>query len=293
MPEQALETDQAAGLRTMKPLAPVRVTAITGGKGGVGKSTVSINLAVALAARGRRVMLLDADLGLANVDVLLGLQPLYNLSHVLRGTCSLEEVILTGPRDIRVVPAASGTAEMAGLTTREHAGLIHAFSELKCPVDDLLIDTAAGISDSVVRFSHAAHRTVVVVCDEPASITDAYALIKVMSRDHGVTSFKVLANMTRTAAEGQALFDKIDSVAGRFLDVTLDYIGQIPSDPAVRRAVQQQCAVVERFPTSVSAQGFESLARRVDQWSVPRESRGNLEFFVERMIVNPLQRRAV
>lgn len=293
MLETGKTVDQAAGLRNLEQSPSVRVTAITGGKGGVGKSTVSINLAVALAARGRDVMLMDADLGLANVDVLLGLQPIYNLSHVLRGTCSLEEIILDGPGGVRIVPASSGTAAMAGLSTQEHGGLINAFGQLSHPVSDLLIDTAAGISDSVVRFSQAAHKVVVVVCDEPASITDAYALIKVLSRDNGIDRFQILANMTRSSAEGAVLFEKISRVAERFLDVTLEYAGQVPTDPAVRRAIQQQGAVVELYPDCRAARALGDLARRVDHWPRPTRSRGNMEFFVERLVDQSWQRRAV
>ncbi len=293
MLETGTTTDQASGLRNIAAPTPVRVTAITGGKGGVGKSTVSINLAVALAARGRDVMLLDADLGLANVDVLLGLQPIYNLSHVLRGTCTLDEIILDGPGGVRIVPASSGTAAMAGLSTQEHGGLIQAFGTLTHPVSDLIIDTAAGISDSVLRFSQAAHKVLVVVCDEPASITDAYALIKVLSRDIGLDRFQIMANMTRSAAEGTALFEKISRVAERFLDVTLEYVGQVPTDPAVRRAIQQQAPVVDLYPDSRAARALGDLARRVDHWPRPDQSRGCIEFFVERLVDSSWQRRAV
>ena len=173
---------QAAGVRPADRLRPVKVIAVTGGKGGVGKTNVAANLGLCLATQGREVMLLDADFGLANVDVLLGLHPRFNLSHVLRGECNLEDVIVTGPRGLQVVPAASGVRQMAELSVGEHAGLIRAFSDLYHNLDVLIIDTAAGISDSVMTFSHAAHHVLVVVCDEPASITDAYALIKVLSR---------------------------------------------------------------------------------------------------------------
>ena len=159
----------------------MKVLTVTGGKGGVGKTNICANLAIAMCMLGRRVMLLDADLGLANVDVLLGLQPAYSLADVVKGDKRLQDVIVTGPAGVRVVPGASGLAEMANLTAVQHAGIIHAFSELNEDLDALLVDTAAGISDGVLRFCAAANEVLVVVCDEPTSITDAYALIKVLS----------------------------------------------------------------------------------------------------------------
>jgi flagellar biosynthesis protein FlhG len=265
----------------------VRVIAVTGGKGGVGKTTVSINLALALRLAGRDVMLLDADLGLANVDVLLGLQPTFNLSHVLEGKCRLADSILEGPMGLQIVPASSGRRSMAELSHIEHAGLIRAFSELDRPVDTLIIDTAAGISDSVLTFSQAAQEVLVVVCNEPASITDAYALIKVLSRENGVRRVQIVPNMVRNAAEGRQLFDNLSRVTERFLDVTLNYLGAIPHDELLRKSIQRQRAVIEAYPNCPAAQAFQALARSVDQWQAPRGARGHLEFFVERLVGNP------
>ncbi len=278
------EGTQAAGLIRLTEPRPVKVIAVTGGKGGVGKTNVTANLGLALIERGREVMVLDADLGLANIDVLLGLQPRFNLSHVIEGQCSLEDVILTGPRGLQVVPAASGVRRMANLSAREHGGLIQAFSELYHNVDVLLVDTAAGISDSVLTFSHAAHHVVVVVCDEPASITDAYALMKVLSREHGVTRFQILTNQTRTLGEGRDLFDKIARVCDRFLDVTLEFMGALPHDDYVRRAIQRQIAVFEAYPASPASMAFKNLAAKADKWQMPQGARGHVEFFVERLI---------
>jgi flagellar biosynthesis protein FlhG len=267
------------------PGRPVKVIAVTGGKGGVGKTTVTANLAVALADRGRRVLVLDADLGLANIDVLLGLQPRFNLSHVLTGERSLDEVIVEGPKGVRIVPASSGVRQMANLGNLEHAGLIRAFSELSHEIDVMLVDTAAGIHDSVLTFARAAQHVLVVVCDEPASLTDAYALIKVLSRDQNVRRFRVLANQTRTLGEGRELYQKLVRVCDRFLDVTLEYAGAIPHDEFVRRAIQRQSAVVETYPGCVAAQGFKNLAAKADTWAAPEGARGHLEFFVERLVM--------
>ncbi|HKK13116.1 MAG TPA: MinD/ParA family protein [Gammaproteobacteria bacterium] len=276
--------DQAAGLRSLAQPRPVRVVAITSGKGGVGKTNVSVNLSVALAETGRQVMLLDADLGLANVDVMLGLHPVHDLSHVVRGERTLEEIIVPGPAGLKIVPAASGTKEMAELSTAEHAGLVRAFSELSHQLDVLVVDTAAGISDSVVTFSRASQEVIVVVCDEPASITDAYALIKLLSREYGLEHFRVLANMTRSAQEGRELFGKISRVTDRYLDVTLEYMGTVPQDEYLRKSVQKQRAVVDAYPRSRAAMAFKNLARKADSWPVPTGAGGHLEFFVERLI---------
>jgi flagellar biosynthesis protein FlhG len=276
--------DQAAGLRRRGAARPVKVLTVTGGKGGVGKTNIAANLAIALAQFGRRVMLLDADLGLANVDVLLGLQPRYTLADVLRGERALADVIVTGPGGVRVVPGASGLAELADLGTAGQAGLINAFSELTEDLDLLVVDTAAGISGSVLRFCAAASDVLVVVCDEPTSITDAYALIKVLSTEHGVTRFRIVTNMTHQGGDGRQLFEKLLRVTERFLQVTLDHAGSLPYDDRVWRAVQLQAPFVTAFPGSLAAAALKRLATRADNWEAPRAARGHIEFFVERLL---------
>ena len=277
-------TDQASGLRRMVRPRPIRVIAVTGGKGGVGKTNVSINLAIAMSEMGKRVMILDADLGLANIDIALGLHPEYDLSHVLRGERSLSEVTLDGPGGIRVIPASSGVKQMAELSPAEHTGLINAFSEISNDLDVLVVDTAAGISDTVVSFSRAAQELVVVVCDEPASITDAYALIKLLNREYGVNRFRILANMARSIQEGRDLYNKLFRVTDRYLDVMLNYMGSIPYDESLRKAVKAQKAVVQAYPRSPSSQAFKNMAKKADNWPVPAGANGQLQFFVERLI---------
>ena len=277
-------TDQAAGLRRLAKNQPVRVIAVASGKGGVGKTNVSVNLAMAFAGAGKQVMLLDADLGLANVDVMLGLNATYNLSHVINGDCSLEDVVVSGPGGLRIIPAASGIKKMAELSPAEHAGLIRAFGEISHGLDVLIVDTAAGISDSVTSFARACQEVIVVVCDEPASITDAYALIKVLNRDYGQRRFRVLANMVRNQDEGRGLFLKLARAADRFLDVSLDYLGSIPHDEYLRRAVQRQRAVVEAYPSSKSAAAFKKLAGAADKWPIHGAASGHVQFFFERLI---------
>lgn len=263
---------------------PVQVIAVTSGKGGVGKTNVSVNLALALADIGKKVMLMDADLGLANVDIMLGVKPIYNLSHVISGERTLEEILVEGPGGIRIVPAASGIKKMAELTPMENAGLIRAFSELSYDIDVLVIDTAAGISDSVVAFAKASNEVVVVVCDEPASLTDAYAMIKVLNRDYGVQRFRVLTNMTHSAQEARDLFNKLVTVTDRYLDATLINMGSIPYDDYLRKAIKKQQPVVGAYPRSRSAMAFKNLAQKADKWPRPDAAAGHLEFFVERLI---------
>jgi flagellar biosynthesis protein FlhG len=269
------------------PQPPVQVIAVTGGKGGTGKTSVAINLATALAQAGRRTMLLDGDLGLANVDVLLGLTPRCTLEHVVRGERRLEEVIVQTGAGVRVVPSASGVARMAALSSGEQAGIIRAFGSLPEPLDVLVVDTAAGISAAVLQFCQSAQQVLVVLRDEPASLTDTYAMIKVLSRQHGLRRFRVLANMTGGAGQGEGVFRRLQRVTDRYLEVMLDYVGEIPEDGALRKAVQAQRSVLELFPSSPAAQAFRQLARTAARWPLPAGPSGRLEFFFERMLARP------
>ena len=264
---------------------PVRVLAVASGKGGVGKTNLSVNLATALAAMGEQVMLLDADFGLANVDVLLGLTPRQTLADVVAGRARLEDAILAGPRGVRIVPSASGKRHMAEMTPAQHAGIVQAVSAFEGPLDTLVVDTAAGINDAVLTFCQAAQEVLVVVCDEPASITDAYALVKVLARERGVLRMHVVANMVRSPVEVRALYDKLARVVEKFLpEASLAYLGAVPQDDHLRRAVQKQKAVVEAFPASPAGQAFRELATRIHRWARPTAARGHVEFFVERML---------
>jgi len=278
--------DQASGIRKMRQIKPkpVRVIAVTSGKGGVGKTNLSVNLGVALSQMGRRVALLDADMGLANVDILLGLSPKYNLSHVLQGDKSLEDIMLTGPAGLKVIPASSGVQQMSELNNIEQAGVIRAFSEIDQNLDVLIVDTAAGISSSVVNFARACQEIIVVVCDEPTSLTDAYAYIKLLNRDYGLNKFHIVANMVQSVQQGQQLFNKLGKVTEKYLDVTLSYTGAVPFDEYLRKSVQKQTPVLEAFPRSKAALAIRNLALNIDSWPIKIQAGGYLEFFVERMI---------
>jgi flagellar biosynthesis protein FlhG len=276
--------DQASSLRRMNQSRLIKVIAVTGGKGGVGKTNVTLNTAISLAQQGKRVMVLDADLGLANVDVLLGLRVEKNLSHVLSGECTLDEVLVEGPYGIKIAPASSGSQSMTELTATEHAGLIRAFSELQTKIDVLIVDTAAGISDMVLSFSKASQDIIMVVCDEPTSLTDAYALIKILNKEHGIFRFKIVANMVRSMREGDELFSKLSKVTDRFLDVALELVAVIPFDENVRKSVRKQKAIVEAFPTSPAAMAIRRLAKKAIEWPIPNQPGGHLEFFLEQLV---------
>lgn len=267
----------------------VKVITVTGGKGGVGKSSVSLNLAVALCQMGKKVMLFDADLGLANIDVMLGLKVDKNLGHVLNGECELQDILQTGPHGLRIVPASSGLKQMVELTVEQHAGLIRAFSTLKEDIDYFIVDTAAGISDMVLSFCCAAQDVLMVVCNEPTSVADAYAQMKVLSRDYGVKKFKIIGNQLHSLDEGKLMYQKLVTVTERFIDATLELVACIPVDMNMRKAIRQRSCVVEVFPTSPAARAFRTLANRITTWPIPEVAGGHLEFFVENLINNNKQ----
>ncbi|MCP5141608.1 MAG: MinD/ParA family protein [Chromatiales bacterium] len=259
----------------------IPVIAVASGKGGVGKTSVSTNLGAALAARGLRTMLLDADLGLANVDVMLGLNAGKNLAHVVRGEADLKDIVLTGPSGLMIAPGASGVKRMTELTAAEHAGVIGAFEDLADEIDVMIVDTGAGISDNVIVYARAAQEVVVVVVDEPASITDAYALIKVLHRDYDVNNFRILANRVQDAEHGQRLYTQLLTVIERFLSLTPEYMGFVPEDAYLKKAIRQQRLVVDAYPLSKSARAFKGLGEAVTKWRRPVGPSGYLEFFVE------------
>jgi flagellar biosynthesis protein FlhG len=278
------QLDQADGIRKMKTIKPVRVIAVTSGKGGVGKTSVSVNVAVALAKMGQRVALLDADMGLANVDILLGIYPKFNLAHVLSGEKTLNEIMLDGPFGLRVIPGASGIQKMSELSTIEQAALIQAFSEIDQELDILIVDTAAGISASVVNFARACQEIIIVICDEPTSLTDAYAFIKLLNRDYGINLFHVIANMVQNVNQGKELFRKLSKVTDSYLDVTLQFVGAIPYDEYLRKSVQKQSPVVTAFPRSQVSLAMMAVAEKIDSWPLKSQAGGYIEFFIERMI---------
>ena len=264
---------------------PAKVIAVCSGKGGVGKTNVASNIAIALGALGKDVCLLDADVSLANVDVLLGLQPRFNLSHVVSGAADLETTILQGPRNVRIVPASSGKFDMTDLSPAGQAAIIQAFSGLAKQPEVLVVDTAAGISSGVARFVQASQHPIVVVRDEPASLTDAYALMKVFSQNYGISRFNIVTNQSRAATAGRKLFQKLQSVADSYLDVVLRHLGDVPEDRFLIKAVQEQRAVVDAYPLSPSGTAFIKIAQSIDKLPTRREPTGGIEFFFERLLM--------
>jgi flagellar biosynthesis protein FlhG len=263
------------------PLIPpqVQVIAVSSGKGGVGKTNVVTNLAVASARQGRKVMVMDADLALGNVDILLGLTPQYTIEDVLSGQRRLEDVLVTGPEGIQLLPATSGGQAFTQLTHEQQLLLQTAFLELPQTPDLLLIDCAAGISPNVLYFSLVAHETLVLVSPDPTSLTDAYALIKILSTRYHLRTFRLLVNKVKNKQEGKEVFRKFSLVTDRFLSVTLDYMGCVPSDDYVTMAVAQQRAVCELYPRAPASRALTSLASSLHDWRGDRSWQGGFQLF--------------
>lgn len=269
-----------------EPCEPrTRVIAVSSGKGGVGKTNVAANVAVALARSGKRVLVLDADMGLGNLDVLLGLVPRYTIEDVLSGVRTLDEIAVEGPAGIRVLPASSGVPHLTALTDSQQIIIHEQLEQLAAGMDVLLIDTGAGISSNVTSFASSAHETVVVATPEPTSLTDAYALIKVLARQYRERHFKVLVNQAKGRREAAEVFRKLDRAIDRFLhDVAVEYVGYIPHDDYVPLAVIRQKAVVEAFPDSPAAQAFIQLAEQVMQWPKSDIPKGSVQLLWQRRI---------
>ncbi len=275
--DQTTTLRQAVAMKA--PGHSIRVVAVTSGKGGVGKTNVTANLAVALAHLGRRVMVLDADLGLGNLDVLLGLTPRYSLADVLTGQRRLRDVLVSGPGGITVLPAGSGFQNLTALTDPQMRELQSEMDDLQEQTDVLLIDTGAGIGRNVTSFATMAQDIIVVVAPEPTSLTDAYALMKVLSTQHSERRFRLLVSMTRTPTDGRDVYRKLSLVAERFLHISIDFLGSIPYDHRLVEAVCQQRPLVELYPQSKAAQAFLGLAHDVADWPLPESPKGGLQFF--------------
>ncbi|MBN2706402.1 MAG: MinD/ParA family protein [Deltaproteobacteria bacterium] len=260
-----------------------KVITVASGKGGVGKTNTVINLATSLAASGSRVMVLDADLGLGNLDVMLGLAPEYNLQHVFLGEKTLAQIMVEGPRGIKIIPAASGIQEVTQGGSREQRILMEQMGEFADSIDFLLIDAAAGISDMVTSFVMAADIALVVATPEPTSMTDAYALMKVLCNRYGERKFYLLLNQVADEAEARRVYAQLSRVGEKFLDISLLFLGYVPRDKAVSLAVCRQQAVVEFQPEAAASRAFREVAGRLK--SLPLKSRGGgLHYFWQRLL---------
>ena len=265
-----------------------RVIAISSGKGGVGKTNIVANLGISLSQLGKKVMIFDADLGLGNLDILLGLSPKYNFSHVALGEKTLSEIIVEGPCNIKILPASSGVQEMANLSKAQTAELLSELYAVIDPIDILLIDTAAGISSNVMYFNAIAQEVLVVVSPEPTSITDAYALMKILSIRYGVKQFKLLVNMVSDIQEAHEVYRQLKLVAERFLNIAIEYIGHVSYDKNVTRGVRQQKAVCDLYPDTQASRCFNSLAVKLCQTPQAASPPKDTRLFWQELITNKL-----
>ncbi len=268
----------------MQSKTNTEVIGITSGKGGVGKTTFASNLSVALTKAGKNVMILDADLGLANVQISLGCQAKFNLSHVIAGEKKLKEIIVTSKQGIKLVPGASGVSEMASISPAISAGIVHAFSELEDEVDYLIVDTAAGIAPSVLSFMSACQKRFVIVKDEPSSIADAYGIIKVMTTDLNLDEIYLIPNMVESQNAGLKLFKKVNEVCNRFLDISLLYHTSIEEDELILKSLKRYESILDFAPGSSGSRDFRRLSELImNQPSIYQPS-GGMQFFMERLI---------
>jgi flagellar biosynthesis protein FlhG len=303
---ETLMMDQAEGLRTMmkdhrrqKAMGPSvsppedaspqgkcpRVFSVASGKGGVGKTNVVANLGLAFTQMGKRILVLDADLGLANIDVLLGLVPHYTIEHLFDRSRTFPDILIKGPGGMWIMPASSGVLDLVDLKEAQKLFLLNEIDLMADQIDVLLIDTGAGISSNVLYFNMAAQESIVIVTPEPTSITDAYALIKVLSTRFKKKSFMIIVNLVENDREAREVFRKISLVADRFLDhLSIDYLGFIPLDDKLPLAVKQQRAVLELYPKAPSSQGFRELARRLAEKPVQSKGDGQIQFFWKQLL---------
>ena len=270
---------------TSKRVSQALVFAITSGKGGVGKTNVVANLAAALAQRKKRVMVIDADLGLANLALFLGVRPANTLADFFTGLVALDEIIISNRNGILLLPGASGVREITSLRHDQKIALLTELDALSHEVDLVLVDTGSGISDAVTYFATSAQEIVVVVTPEPSSMNDAYALIKVLAFAHHEKRFRILANNVSGEAEALHMFDVLSRSALRFLNASLDFFGWVPRDPQLIRAVARSQMVVTEASDAPSAKAFAVMAERMIEMTSARvRIKGNVQFFFCRML---------
>ncbi len=283
--------DQAGTLRTMNHKLqnnaamkrPV-VYAVTSGKGGVGKTAVTANLAYSLAVSGKKVLILDADLGLANIDVVFGLTPRYNLNHFFAGEQTLQDIMVSGPLDIKILPAGSGIQNFIRLDSERKMQLLQGLDSLNNMFDFVLIDTEAGISENVTYFNTAAQEILVITTPEPTAITDAYALMKLLSTQFHEKKFNLVVNQIQSEDDALDVYRKLTLVSNRYLDISIDYLGSIPHDRQMVDAIRRQRVLSELQPGSKVAASFSRLAGRVCLEPTTNKDKGNVQFFWQRLL---------
>jgi flagellar biosynthesis protein FlhG len=261
-----------------------KVIAVTGGKGGVGKTQIAANIATLLASKNQKTFLLDGDFGLANVDLVLGLKTQFNLYHFLYEGMSLEEIMTVAPSGLKIISGGSGIQKLAQLNRMQQANLIKSFDDVYDKTDNLIIDTAAGLHESVCQLLSASANIIIVINKEITSIKDAYALIKIVSGSYQKDSFQVIVNMASSEAEGYATFKHFIRIVNQFLNVNIELLGIIPNDEYIRKAIIKQQPVVEAFPGSKSAKAFDAIVNRLEQVSYIAPS-GGISFFFEKLML--------
>ena len=280
--------DQAGTLRRLmnnrvaiRPLSmkPIRVISVTSGKGGVGKTNIVANLAVMLQKAGHQVLVLDGDFGLANLNIVMGLETKHTVYDVISGERDMNDVMLTGPYGLKLIPASSGIFKMTQLSTAEKTVLMERLEAAPVPFDVLLIDTGAGINSDVAYLNAAATEVIVVTTPEPTSIADAYALMKVMSQDYRVKRFKLLVNMVDTPKEALAVYNNLLNVSDRFLNIQIEYLGHILDDKRVSQAVMSRKVVCEASPDCPASRCLEMVSKALLDSPAKSELTGNVQFF--------------
>ena len=261
-----------------------RVISITSGKGGVGKTSIAANLAYIFSSMRRKTLIFDADTGLANIDVILGLTPKFNLHHVLHGEKRLSEVLVKGPGGVMILPSSSGIQEMANLSTQQKLALLDELDEIDDSYDFMLIDTAAGIAGNVMYFNMAAKEIIVVVTPEPTSLTDAYAMIKILYQGHNEEGSWFSSTSVKSAYEAREVFRKLSNAAEHFLDLSVEYLGYLPQDEKVKEAVQKQKAFIELYPRSQASKCLFAIAEKICHEQPVRYDHGSLKFFSKAIV---------
>jgi flagellar biosynthesis protein FlhG len=267
---------------------PPRVFTVTSGKGGVGQTAVVANMAIALARQGKKILIIDADLGLANIDVVFGLTPRYNLNHFFSGERNLAEIMVEGPHGIKILPAGSGVQQFTHLDGGQKMRFMEELDNLHESFDIVLIDTEAGISENVTYFSVAAHDILMVTSPDPTAITDAYALMKLLSTRYHQKVFSLIVNSVANAEEGLEVYQKLTTVANRYLSISIDYMGCIPFDKRVRESIRRQQPMINLYPTSKTSNAFAAFAKDLLVLPQDLQPKGTLQFFWKKlMTMNP------
>lgn len=259
MIDQATALRKKAGGENATGLKNTRVIAIASGKGGVGKSNVTANLALDLQERGKKVLILDGDLGTANIDVLFNVTPKYNLSHVLKGRCKLEEALVKGPGGVHILPGTSGMEDLVNISSTEVSILLQAFTRMEKDFDLLLIDIGAGIHRSVINFIQACDETLIVLTPEPTAVMDAYSLIKILSNHRYKKKIRLIINQVDSQSEGEKLAERMKRVIDKYLTLDLDVLGYIPEDGRVRQAVKEQSPFLMLYPDSKAGRAVKGI----------------------------------